>query len=1031
MMKKNRRYSYLAFSITLVYMSPRVMAVGEMPDRSEFEGSGATEVQGVVVEGKYHRHQAGHDRVYEEDMSSIYRDKDQIDLFRGTSSADLFRGMVGVGVGDARNSGGIDPNVRGIQGQGRVPVTIDGAENGVTVWRGYYGANNRSYIDPMLISSIRVEKGSSFSRDVETGTGGGVAVKTLEVDDILKPGKKAGIDIRMEAGNNMVRERRGNLEKVGSMMSTDHLEELQTSQHILPDKSKRETDTFGKDQAFRIAAAAKTDRTEWLAAYAYRYHGNYYAGKGGRKRYERIYSGEMLSIPVLGDTQDPENVFNERGEVLNTSLDNRSFLFKAGFKPTENQMIKAGYRSLDSRYGEIMPARVYGLETKEGHTLPQWPLSRVKMGVYTLDYHWKPKNRWLDFQAGIWANRAKMELQNSGAEVLELGQTNQEIYNEIATGKAFPVFHGSINKVSNNRWGVHLSNTMRLHHTLKLTLGGNYQHEKLAPTDDSWEDLVGKNIWAGAPRKGQRREYKFHFNFDWQPTDRLAISAGARYNNYHVRDDRAIETLSSVGSLRHLYEESLRHDQLNRIITDPGLLEKYNIGTSPQLTIPLADYNAATSALAGEESATIPYEYIDQDMKRWLMEGGMSEAEADDLARSRGSYKMPRDEYGKISRADNPFLNGEAAKKGWVIPKEFENQEFAANVENVAEMDGMLDQYREMANELYSIESGFADNYYLPEEIPAKQQRAAELREKMSALENAGWKRKMANRRGHAWSPTFSLSYRIGDNGRIYGRWARTTRMPSIFEDLSGASASRPSYKMKPETGTNLELGYVHNLSGILPGNPDKADVKLVWYRNDIRNFIDRGYGMVFIQRDRWTTSGLELSARYDNGRFFAEAGANYLLSNRVCDTAQAAQTDIYYGSSPECIDGGFPGGYMYNMELPRYSFNLVLGGRFFNQKLEAGSRLSFHTGYKRSAEAQEYLRKYDYNNTSTSVMNGSIPWHAAAVVDAYVKYNFKNDLSVEFSGSNLTNRYYFDPLTRAKMPAPGRTFRFALSKKF
>lgn len=1023
-----KRYSYWMFGLALAYISPKVVAADEIPARSELAENGATEVQGVIVEGKYRRHQAGHDRVYEEDMSSVYRDKNQIDLFRGISSADLFKGMVGVGIGDARNSGGIDPNVRGIQGEGRVPVTIDGAENGVTVWRGYKGANNRSYIDPMLISSIRVEKGSSFSRDVETGTGGGVAVKTLEADDILKPGKKVGVDIRLEAGNNMVRERRGNLEPVGSMMTLNQSNELGKLQHILPEQAKGAADTFGKDQAFRIAAAAKTERTEWVAAYAYRYHGNYYAGKGGRKRYGPKPTPSADVFYLLGD---------ERAEVLNTSLDNRSFLLKGGFKPTENQMIKAGYRFLDSRYGEIMPSRIYGLETPEGFIFPQWPLSRVKMGTYTLDYHWKPENRWLDLEAGVWAGKGRMELQNSGAEVLELGQRD---YSNPDT--PFPVLHGSLNKVSNNRWGVQISNKMRLHPKLSLTLGGSYQHEKLAPTDDSWKSLIEKNLlWLGPPRKGQRREYKFHFNFDWQPTDRLSISAGARYNHYRAKDERMIEALARAGSLRNLFEEGLRHEQLmsqaQGYMLDRALLDKYNIGTSPQLTMPKADYNSALAALQGEESLAVPYEYIDPVIKQDMIGYGLTEAEAENFARTQEYYHMPRDEYGKISRADNPFLNGEAARKGWLMPKWADkNSEeyagFASAIERVnTGTDGLLGRYTEMAKELAYIEDGFANNYFLPEEIPEKQRRAAEIKQQMPALENAGWKEKTAEHKGHAWSPTFSLSYRIGDNGRAYGRWARTTRMPSIFEDLSGASASRTSYKMKPETGTTLELGYVHNLSSILPGRPENADIKLAWYRNDIRNFIDRDYGMVFVQRDRWTTSGLELSARYDNGRFFAEAGANYLLSNRVCDLNQAAKTDIYYGTSPECVDGGIGGGYVYNMELPRYSFNLLLGGRFFNQKLEAGSRLTFHTGYKRSAQAQEYLWKYDYNNTDTSVSNGSIPWHAAAIVDAYVKYHFKNDLSVEFSGSNLTDRYYLDPLTRANMPAPGRTFRFALSKKF
>lgn len=67
--------------------------------------------------------------------------------------------MLNVYSGDSRNSGALDPNIRGIQGPGRVPVTIDGTEQAITAYRGYMGANSRNYIDPNLIGSIKVLKG--------------------------------------------------------------------------------------------------------------------------------------------------------------------------------------------------------------------------------------------------------------------------------------------------------------------------------------------------------------------------------------------------------------------------------------------------------------------------------------------------------------------------------------------------------------------------------------------------------------------------------------------------------------------------------------------------------------------------------------------------------------------------------------------------------------------------------------------------------------------------------------------------------
>ncbi|MFH7617721.1 TonB-dependent receptor plug domain-containing protein, partial [Pseudomonas syringae group genomosp. 7] len=77
--------------------------------------------------------------------------------------------LVGVFSGDARNSGALDINIRGIQGPGRVPVSIDGGEQALTVWRGYNGVSNRNYIDPNLIGGIQVIKGPGLVRDVHSG----------------------------------------------------------------------------------------------------------------------------------------------------------------------------------------------------------------------------------------------------------------------------------------------------------------------------------------------------------------------------------------------------------------------------------------------------------------------------------------------------------------------------------------------------------------------------------------------------------------------------------------------------------------------------------------------------------------------------------------------------------------------------------------------------------------------------------------------------------------------------------------------
>lgn len=162
----------------------------------------------------------GYDEVYSRDMSSVYRGSEEIQRNKGLSTADLLKGMTGVYSGDSRNSGALDVNIRGVQGQGRVPVTIDGTEQSVSVYRGYFGVSNRNYVDPSMISSITVEKGGALTPGVKTSVGGGVAMTTIGIDDVVAKDEKFGIDFQMDTGSNTTKPRFPSM----SLLGTDYRE---------------------------------------------------------------------------------------------------------------------------------------------------------------------------------------------------------------------------------------------------------------------------------------------------------------------------------------------------------------------------------------------------------------------------------------------------------------------------------------------------------------------------------------------------------------------------------------------------------------------------------------------------------------------------------------------------------------------------------------------------------------------------------------------------------------------------------------
>lgn len=61
---------------------------------------------------------------YRAPRSSVHLNSEQIDRFGRVSAGDLLNGLPGVQVGDTRNGGALDVNIRGIQGQSRVAVKV-------------------------------------------------------------------------------------------------------------------------------------------------------------------------------------------------------------------------------------------------------------------------------------------------------------------------------------------------------------------------------------------------------------------------------------------------------------------------------------------------------------------------------------------------------------------------------------------------------------------------------------------------------------------------------------------------------------------------------------------------------------------------------------------------------------------------------------------------------------------------------------------------------------------------------------------
>ena len=898
------------------------------------------------LQAKQSRDEKGYNDIYDQDLSTVYAGKEQIERYKGAAPADLFKGMLNVYSGDARNSGALDPNIRGIQGPGRVPLTIDGTEQALTVYRGYMGANNRNYIDPNLIGSIKVIKGPSLERNVYSGVGGAVVANTLNVDDILKEGREYGGEFKIEGSNNSVSPKLPTL-MTGQMPSPDY-QYFPISSYYDPSlyKNPRTSSSNGllssDDYAYRLALGTRQEKFELLTAYAYREKGNHYAGKEKSDFYAsgKKVNGYWDYIPNLATIYKPGD------EVPNTSSKMESWLGKAKLKIDEGQSLEFGYRDTNALYGEILPSRIsffspgtqYDAAT---HGVPQWPLSHVKSKAYNLEYNLKPEgNSWVDLYANLWATNTRSDTYSSG------GIPNQ-------TTIADPVFRNTaLSNAKHDRVGLTMSNKLKLLDSLDLTLGGSYQHEKLG-SNDNYNDVMIFDTLRMYPRAGRRAEQEYNFNFDWRPVSFARFNAGMRYSSYWAFDDYLKETQDKSGETTQIVSKGQQ------------------VAYTTRKTLTDAEWQASVDEKI--ENINLVSELFGFTEEERLSSIEQAKKDTPRIEDTQHLTDWAHDGKGRYARGNNPCIN---------LKKSGENIVSCA---------------------AYEYGYGAVDKDGKP------------LNEKKDA--------RAKHQKDHGWTPTLSATFYTSENGRVYLRYSEALRYPSMFESTIGFSSSLNPWGLEPEHAHNYEAAYVHNLAGL--GGSETADIKLSYYHNTTKNVIERSPQMRFSNLEKQTTAGVELQGRYDNGRVFTDLSIGHVLKNKVCDENSAVMISND-GSTPNCVDDGFVGGYLVGMAMPEWSANLGLGARFLERKLEVGGRAiyyrqhesKFYDNYKNSAMVSYYL-------------NTPMSWDKIVTYDAYINYKLTDDASIELTGTNLSNLYYIDPLTRSAMPAPGRTLKLGFTTTF
>ena len=439
--------------------------------------------------------------------------RDRLDAYPAQAPADMLRGATGVISGEARSSGGLDVNIRGLQGQGRVPVTVDGAINGTTVYRGYQGTSNRSFVDPDFISHVAIEKGPSMGNAIAGGIGGSVSMKTLGVDDIVPEGDVMAVRFMASlSGNNTT---------LGSNMTRNLLEPLSFYGDPLAATRGRGRPGVlapGGGSA-SLVFARKSDMVDLLAGFSYRNTGNYFAGAsgGGAPR----PTGTPSPFCAAGTNETVLRQLCERAvafydmhgstpfvggeEVYNTSNESESVLLKAVIRPAQDHVLELGYGGYRSTFGENYPGT---LASTTGAVFQNTILSRTELDRFTARHRWNPDSDLVDLKLNAWLSKLKESAPSF---------YNSDLSRRYVDSRGADIGNASSLSTSIGRFSA--------------DYGASYLHEKAGPSG-SWSAVT-----SNPPgREGSRSEYSLFADTALEPTSWLRLTAGARYQNYVLND---------------------------------------------------------------------------------------------------------------------------------------------------------------------------------------------------------------------------------------------------------------------------------------------------------------------------------------------------------------------------------------------------------------------------------------------------------------------------------------------------------------
>jgi hemoglobin/transferrin/lactoferrin receptor protein len=147
------------------------------------------------------RDKAKSEEVYKTPASVSTAGRGDIETFGIVDTGDILRAMAGTSTRESLNAG-VAVNIRGLEGSGRVNMMIDGVRQNFRFTT--HEAQGFVYIDPSLLAGVDVARGAVSTKGGAGALVGTADLRTLDVEDILLPGKKVGVLNTITWGSNGV-----------------------------------------------------------------------------------------------------------------------------------------------------------------------------------------------------------------------------------------------------------------------------------------------------------------------------------------------------------------------------------------------------------------------------------------------------------------------------------------------------------------------------------------------------------------------------------------------------------------------------------------------------------------------------------------------------------------------------------------------------------------------------------------------------------------------------------------------------------